>query len=163
MTRIGLTIATAWLVAVQVSADTITLRDQAFVQGPSVRLGDIAEIRGENAAALADIELIQAASPGSVKRLSAGLVESRLSAEGFSGDEIAVEGARSIAATTMHLDVTRGMLAEDLRDHIARSMPWATDAAMIDVAPPARSTMLVMYDDTDVAVFQTPGWFAAAP
>ena len=137
MDRTSLRITAAWLVASMAAADTVTLRDAAFVQGPAVRLGDVAEIQGENAAVLAELELIQAASPGSVKRLTASLVESRLYAEGFGAAEVSVEGARSIAATTMHLDVTREMLAEDLRAYIEREMPWELDAAMIDVAMPA--------------------------
>jgi flagella basal body P-ring formation protein FlgA len=118
-------------------ADTVNLRAEAFVSGPSVRLGDIAEIRGENAAVLAGIEIVPAASPGSIKRLSAGVVESRLHAEGFDSTGVKVEGARNIAATTMHLDVTRGMLAEDLRAYILREMPWDAHAATVDVIPPA--------------------------
>ncbi len=137
MTRLRVYMTAAWLVAFAAGADTVTLRDQAFVPGPAVRLGDVADIRGENAAALANVELVPAATPGSVTRLTAGLVESRLHAEGFSSDAVEVSGARSIAATTMHLDVTRGMLSEDLRAHIAREMPWEMDAAMIEVVTPA--------------------------
>lgn len=133
--RIG-RVVTAMLAASVACADTVTLRSEAFVTGPSVRLGDIAEIRGENAAALAQIEIMPAASPGSVKRLSAGIVSSRLHAEGF-GPDVRVEGASSVTATTAHLEVTRGMLAEDLRAYILREMPWDIDAAMVDIVPPA--------------------------
>ena len=136
MIRIRVRFAAAWLIAASAAADTVTLRDQAFVQGPTVRLGDVAEIHGENAAALADVELVQSAPPGSIKRLTASLVESRLHAEGF-GAAVSVDGARNIAATTMHLEVSRGMLAEDLRAYIEREMPWDMDAAMIDVVMPA--------------------------
>jgi flagella basal body P-ring formation protein FlgA len=126
----------AWVATAATFADTVTLRSDALVSGPSVKLGDVAEIRGENAAALADIELVSAANPGSAKRLSAGLVESRLYAEGFSSDDIDLEGSRNVTATTMHLDITRGMLAEDLRAHILREMPWDIDAATVDVMAP---------------------------
>lgn len=137
MIRLTLTALTVWLVAPAIWADTVTLRTEAYIQGPAVRLGDVADIQGENAAALANIELLPAASPGSVKRLSAGLVESRLLAEGFDPNAVDVDGARNIAATTLHLDVTRGMLAEDLRAHILREMPWDIDAATVDVVAPA--------------------------
>ncbi len=132
-------------------ADTVTLRGEAFVTGPAVRLGDIADIRGENAAVLAQIEITPAATPGSVKRLSAGIVSSRLHAEGF-GADVTVEGASSVAATTAHLDVTRGMLAEDLRAYILREMPWDVDAAMVDIVPPAGDFRV---PDGDVAIAWT--------
>ena len=60
------------------AADSLTLHEEAYVKGPKVYLGDVADIEGENAVDLAMVEVASAALPGASKRLNAALVASRI-------------------------------------------------------------------------------------
>jgi flagellar basal body P-ring formation protein FlgA len=118
-------------------ADKLVLKEEAYVRGPKVLLGDIARIEGENADALARIELMTAANPGDSKQMSAALVSTRLEHAGFDRLDVQVEGAPRVRATTLHLEVTPAQLSESLRDYIQTNMPWDLQDAMIDVQAPA--------------------------
>lgn len=118
-------------------ADTVTLRSEAYVRGPQVKLADLASIDGEHADVLGDLDVTVAASPGAAKRISAALVESRVRGAGFDAAQVEVKGAPVISATTLHLEITPGMLTEDLRAYIRREMPWEPSAALVDVNAPA--------------------------
>lgn len=131
------TLAALLFAAHQSHADTITLREQVFVKGPRVTLGDLATIEGEDAAYLKTIEIGPAASPGSARRLNAALVRSRLIEGGFSDEQFDIRGSRHVLATTRHLEITRGTIAEALREFVRREMPWEIESAIVEVAPPA--------------------------
>lgn len=121
------------------AADTVTLKDDVYVKGPKISLGDVAQVEGENANVLAAIEITAAAVPGGAKQVTAGLVESQLRNSGYDTGQLRVEGARAVRATTMHLEVSREMIAEDLRRFIETEMPWAPDQAMVDVELPMQN------------------------
>jgi flagella basal body P-ring formation protein FlgA len=121
-------------------ADKITLREEAFVKGPKVTLGDIAEIEGVNAPALASVELAPAAQPGAAKYVDAALAVSRARLSGVETPiEICPTGAKRTKATTLHLEVTREMVAEELRSFIQTAMPWNPSETEIEVEPPTQS------------------------
>lgn len=125
------------LLAPHASADKLVLKEEAFVRGPKVLLGDIARIEGENADALALIELTTAANPGDSKQMSAALVSTRIEHAGYDRLAVQVEGAPRVRATTLYLEVTPAQLSESLREFIMTSMPWDLQDALIDVqAPP---------------------------
>ena len=119
-------------------AHTITLKPEAFVKGPEVLLGDVAEIQGPEAESLAAISLMPAALPGSTTHIHTALVESRLDQSGVDAERVAIRGPMRAAATTRYLDITREMIAADLRNHIALEMPWDPARAMVEVAPPSQ-------------------------
>lgn len=116
--------------------DTVTLLDEVYVKGPKLLLSDIADIRGENVARLADIEVAPAAQPGALRRVNAAFVRSRMRAAGIDEEIVDVVGARQVTAKTMYLDVTRDMIADDLRRFIEREMPWDHDDTIIEIARP---------------------------
>ncbi len=130
----------AWLMILAVTpavfADTVTLRDEAYVRGPQVKLAELAEIDGEHADALRDLDIVGAAAPGVAKRISLALVESRVRSAGFDAAQVAVKGAPAVSATTMCLEITPGMITEDLRAYIRKEMPWDPSAALVDVTAP---------------------------
>lgn len=119
-----------------VAEDRVSLREEVFVKGPKVVLGDIAEVRGDNAAYLASIEVGQAATPANSTVVNIALVKSKLNAAGITG--VTVEGAPRVTARTMYLDITKGMVSDALREFIEIEMPWQIDATTIEIAPPSQ-------------------------
>ena len=115
------------------AADTLVLRDEAYVKGPQVLLGEIADIEGEMAPVLKTIDLGTAALPGDYKRLNASLVESRIRGAGVDLANLEVKGAAAVRATTLHLEITADMLANSLREFIEASMPWDPLNTEIDI------------------------------
>ena len=75
------------------ATDTLVLKDEAYVRGPRVLLGEVAEIEGTLAPELESIELGTAALPGDSKRLNAALVESRIRNAGLDLSDVEVSGA----------------------------------------------------------------------
>jgi len=114
----------------------VVFREEAYVKGPVVRLGEIAEIEGAGAAALSEVEIVAAAQPGSSKRLDAGLVAARLRNAGYDRLEVEVKGAKSVEAKTLHQEITPDMIAGDLRAYIEQSMPWDPLVTEVEVVPP---------------------------
>lgn len=117
------------------AAGTLVLRDEAYVKGPQVLLGEVADIEGELASVLKEIDLGTAALPGDSKRLNAALVESRIRNAGVDLASIEVKGAPAVRATTMHLEINADMLANSLREFIEASMPWDPANTEIDILP----------------------------
>ncbi len=134
MGRITILAAAVALASACALGDTLTLHQEAFVKGPKVLLGEVADIDGENATSLAAIELGSAPQPGQSRQLNAALVESRLRNAGLK--EIAVKGASSVRATTLHTEVTPDMIAESLRVFIQSQMPWNADSTEINITLP---------------------------
>ncbi|MBI5094108.1 MAG: flagellar basal body P-ring formation protein FlgA [Candidatus Hydrogenedentes bacterium] len=130
------------LAAALAEADTLTIKREAFVKGPKVFLGDIASITGEHAEPLAALEVAPAASPGGFKNFDAAYLMSRIQNAGYTPEELKVSGAPSVKATTMHLEVTQDMVAEDLRRFIETQMPWDAAQAQIDVTAPSQEIVV---------------------
>lgn len=120
----------------------VTLREQAYVKGPQVALRDVADIEGDDAGALYGLEIMPAAPPGNVRRIHASLLRSRLVTSGYEPHEFEIAGADSVNATTLHVELSREMVAEDLRRFIQSEMPWDSTEATIDVTPPPNNLML---------------------
>ena len=118
--------------------DTVTFRAEAYVRGPTLTLGDLADIAGERAQELAAIEVAPAAMPQGSKRLDTGLVMARLRHAGIDTDGLNLEGARAVRATTLHQEVTPAMIADSLRRFIEDAMPWDPQATTVDVAEPTQ-------------------------
>ncbi|MFP4502057.1 MAG: flagellar basal body P-ring formation chaperone FlgA [Candidatus Hydrogenedentota bacterium] len=126
-------LAALLLYAGAAAADTLTLKSEAFVRGPRVLLGEVAEIEGTRAPELASIELGSAALPGDSKRLQAALVEARIRNAGLDLGDVEVHGAHAVRATTLHMEVTRTMLTSALRAYIESEMPWNPEHAEINI------------------------------
>ncbi len=142
------TIGLGCLVSMESSADIVTLRTTAYVKGPSVLLGDIADIEGEHAATLSVVAVTPAAMPGMSKRFTASLVESRLDSAGFN-EGIELRGPNRVVATTRHLEVSDEMIAEDLRQYIQLEMPWSPQDTIVDIVAPAQGLVV---SDGDVTL-----------
>ena len=72
MTGLLLAIAAIASAEEQPSGNTVVLHQEVYVKGPAVHLSDIADIKGDAATVLGDIELIPAASPGRSRLLCCG-------------------------------------------------------------------------------------------
>lgn len=117
-------------------ADVVTFKEEAYVKGPKVLLGDVADIEGEDAVELASIELMDAARPGAQKRLQAALVEARLRSAGFDTSALDMQGATSVVTTTLSLEISGQEVAESLMHYIKETMPWELDSTQIEVTAP---------------------------
>jgi len=122
--------------------DTVTLKEEAQVKGPQVTLGDVAEVEGENTESLRAVELTPAASPGASKRVDATVVASRLKAAGVKPQDIEIKGSRSVSVTTLHQEVTREMIADQLGHFIESQMPWDAAKTEIHVSLPLQDLLV---------------------
>lgn len=131
------------LMATQAFAlNVVKLREEAYVKGPRVSLGDVADIQGDDAEVLAGLEVVPAASPGNVKRIHASLLRSRLVTSGYDADQFEITGAESVNATTLCIELSKDMLIDDLRRFVVSEMPWDAADATVDVdAPPSGLTL----------------------
>lgn len=158
MTRLTTLIIALSLSGWFATADTITLKHEAYVNGPKVLLGDVAYIEGENAEALRSIEVARAALPGASRRIDMSLVRSRIQNAGYDQDSFEVNSKqRAVTATTMHLDLSKELLAENLRDHIEVNMPWDPEDTLIDIVPPT-SKILIADGDFNIIWRTNPAY-----
>ncbi len=155
----GIRVAVAWgatmFVAAWAMGETVTLKEEVYVRGPKVLLGEVAIVEGDDAEFLKTIEIAPAALPGATRRLNAALVRSQLTKYGVDESELKFQGSRQVRATTMHLAITKGMIAEGLREYIRREMPWDPDATVVEVMSPA-SDFLVSDGDVDFRWIPNP-------
>tara|TARA_R110001592_G_scaffold42248_4_gene137271 strand:- start:748 stop:1653 length:906 start_codon:yes stop_codon:yes gene_type:complete len=117
------------------SAEVLQLKEEAYIKGPNVYLGDLVEVdEGELADRLATLEISPAARPGDSKNFNASLVEARIKTAGLEG--VSVEGSGKVRATTMHIDISKEMMAASLHDHIEMEMPWDPENTEVDIPLP---------------------------
>ena len=138
--------ASAFIVVLTLSCgafgDTVTFRAETYVRGPTLTLGDLADITGERAQELAAIEVAPAAMPQGSKRLDTGLVMARLRHAGIDTEGLSLKGAGAVRATTLHQEVTPAMIADSLRRFIENAMPWDPQATTVDVAEPMQGLIV---------------------
>lgn len=67
--RVALPLLCAALSLQALAQGTVTVKDSAYVKGPKILLGDVADITGDNAEKLAQVEVAPAALPGTAKRI----------------------------------------------------------------------------------------------
>ncbi|MCP4644414.1 MAG: flagellar basal body P-ring formation protein FlgA [bacterium] len=115
--------------------DEVQLKSEAYVRGPKVYLGEVADIRGANAKALASVEVMGAPAPGDSKRLESALLEARLRHAGVESGSLRLNGPRSVVVKTLHIEVSPEMLSEDLRQFIESQIPWDPRQSLIDITP----------------------------
>jgi len=121
---------------VATAEEVIELREAAFVKGPKLYLGDVADIEGEDADALAMIEIGNAPRPGDTRDLHASLVTARLRNAGIELADFSIKGPAKVRTTTLHREITREEIAESLQQFIELEMPWAIQNATVDVQRP---------------------------
>lgn len=116
----------------------IELREEAYANGDSVRLGDISDLSNNTIPRLEDMEISSVPSPGDTKRIDSALIEARLRNAGLERDDFELGGARHVRITAMHLEISSRMIRDDLHNFIENSMPWDKEEATIDVDAPSR-------------------------
>lgn len=121
---------------------TVTLKSEAYVSGPVVTVADVAVVKGPNAETLGAVEIVDAAAPGSSRRIDASLLENRIQRAGYDDTEIEVTGIARTMATTLHLEIQGSDLTENLREFVHTSMPWDPENTVIDIVPPGGTTVV---------------------
>jgi flagella basal body P-ring formation protein FlgA len=116
--------------------DTITLKPEAYVKGPRITLGDIADIGGDRADSLGEVEIVSAAPPGETRRVEKFLVQARLKTAGVAGDSFDLRGASSVSARTLHLELSHDVVEKNLRAYLEHEMPWKKEDAVVEVVVP---------------------------
>lgn len=135
----------AWvgaLVCAAAHGTTVELKEDVYVKGPKLYLGDLAKIGGKDLEALASLEMGAAAAAGSTKRLSASIVRARIRRAGFPEEQVPVTGSDTVRATTLHMELPRDVIAEDLRRYIQAEMPWDPADTILQVDPPYKDIIL---------------------
>jgi flagella basal body P-ring formation protein FlgA len=133
LTMVLLSAGTAWSEAV------VQLKDEAFIKGPKVMLGDLVEVdEGLLSERLAEVEISPAALPGGSRNFSASLVAARMRTAGVK--DVSVTGSPRVRATTLHIDISREMMAASLENHIELEMPW----------DPARTEIEIPFPGSDI-------------
>lgn len=153
--RLLLLLLLALLLTGLAHADVLTLKEEAYVKGPKVLLGEIADIEGEDKELLGAIELGDAAQPGSQKKLNAALVQARLKSAGV--PDVELHGALAVTATTLHSELGRMEIAQSLENHIRDTMPWDQQRTQIEVAP-ANFDITLPEGQVDLAWSAQPGF-----
>ena len=128
--------------AMNAAADTITLKEEAYIRGPRVTLGEVADVVGENAAALNAVELAPAAPPGDLRRLGSALIQARLKAAGFPAESFEIRGAANVLAKTLQNEITPDVVEQNLRAFIEHQMPWQPENTVINVDVPAQRVVV---------------------
>ncbi|NIA15425.1 MAG: flagellar basal body P-ring formation protein FlgA [Nitrospiraceae bacterium] len=121
---------------------TITFHEEAYVKGPKVTLGEIADIAGDNAGALSGIEVDSAAAPRNSRRIDSRMVLARMRAAGIETSAFEVKGAKLIRTTTLHREVSPEEMADSLRAYVDKNMPWDPLDSEVSIAPPAQGIVV---------------------
>lgn len=114
----------------------VTLKQDAYVKGKKVLLGEIATIEGPDASALAGIQITASAIPGSARRIDASLLRSRIANAGYKDASVALKGTPRVTATTLSMELSSEILSEELRNHLYDTMPWAVEDTQMDILIP---------------------------
>ena len=128
---------------------TVTLREEALVVGPSITLGEVAEIEGADADALADVEISDAAQPGSTRRLARSLVALRVRNAGLTDREVLLQGPATVLATTSYREIAPEEIVRSLRAHVLAEMPWKPELTEIDIPMP-RDALIIPDADYEI-------------
>jgi flagella basal body P-ring formation protein FlgA len=102
-----------------------------------VVLGDVADVKGEAAEVLADMEVATAPLPKQSKRFQSGFIMARLERGGAALEGVEVTGADMVKVTTMHQEISAEAVERSLREQVVAAMPWAEDQAVVEVSAPS--------------------------
>ncbi len=118
------------------AANTLTLHNEAYVNGPKITLGDIAEIQGVHAVQLSTIELGAAPLPGGSRFFNAALVSSRIRSAGIDAAAVEIGGAGQVRAIAVGNELDQGFVEESLLAYLAENMPWQPGDAEVTISMP---------------------------
>jgi flagella basal body P-ring formation protein FlgA len=105
----------------------ITVRPQAFVEGPQITVGDVAEIHGDGPSTVAKIRQIvigQSPPAGEERNVPAGYIMTRLKQHGFSDADVEIEGPEKIRITRAFQRIEPRDVETAVMQAIQQHMPW---------------------------------------
>lgn len=121
---------------------TITLHEEALVEGPTITLGDLASLSGDGGDSLARIEINPAPVPGNSRNLTASLIEARIRNAGLEPGAFEVRGPRVVKTTRAHQTLSHRRIEQELEHHILMEMPWDPALAVVDLMVPEQELTL---------------------
>jgi flagella basal body P-ring formation protein FlgA len=135
-------------IAAVAMADDATLRDGVRVDGDSVTLGDIADLNGNYAQSLADVEVATFANGQSELKLNRLAVRQQLTDAGVHWGKLSLRGLQSIRITRTTRTVSDAVPAETVSDTVSADDPGAASANPLTVAVEAAPADVAPNDQT---------------
>lgn len=124
----------ALILAGAAHAATVVLPEEGCVTGARVMLGDIAKVQGDDAEAVAAIDLGPAPAPGLSRVINAAFIHARAKPAGIPPASIVLKGAAQVKVTALHAEITRDMVVDNLRQHIETHMPVGSAETEIEIS-----------------------------
>jgi flagellar basal body P-ring formation protein FlgA len=106
---------------------TITIRPQAFVEGPQITIGDVAEIHGDVPGTVAKVRQIvigQSPPAGEERNMHGGYIITRLKQHGFYDDDVEVNGPEKIRITRAFQRIESRDVETAILRAIQQHMTW---------------------------------------
>lgn len=128
------TLAVVFSTSFLADAVTLTFKEKAFVKGPAIRLGELAEIEGDETNALTDLEIGPAAPPQNSRQLNTDLIVARIKNAGVDTGGLDVKGPSVVQATTMHQEISSEVITESLQKYIEEHVSCNAEDANIELA-----------------------------
>ncbi len=115
-------------------ATRVDLYEKGEVSGGLIRLGDIAEIAGDQSELvekLRQVTIMKAPSPGESRQIKADSVKSRLRQKGFDLSGILVAGSKPVEIVRRYQEADMDQIEQAVRDFIQDRLLAGTDSARI--------------------------------
>lgn len=106
---------------------TITIRPQAFVEGPQITIGDVAEIHGDVPSTVSRVRQIvigQSPPAGEERNVHGGYIITRLKQHGLYDDDVVVEGPEKIRITRAFQRIESREVETAVRRAMQQHMTW---------------------------------------
>jgi flagella basal body P-ring formation protein FlgA len=103
----------------------LTLKTAALVDGESVRLGDVAELKGNDVhGAILETEVGRSPRPGQTRFVSADYIRIRLRQAGFDTDTMTFKGPQDVKVSRPSASMPVGRIRTAVETAIRSRMPW---------------------------------------
>lgn len=113
---------------------SIVVRDTAIVDGPEIRIGNVADVHGAAADAVATIQGIvvgQAPPAGQERILQAAYLATRLRQHGFQPEDVVITGPSRVAVTRAAQRIETGEIEAAVVQAIHARMPWKVEQTTV--------------------------------
>jgi flagella basal body P-ring formation protein FlgA len=123
----------------------VSLRPDSTVRGPEIRLGEIADVQGGDAAAIERLRAVQVAKaplPGLTRSLDASYLKARLRMAQVDMAGLVLDFPPTVSVTTVGQQISAADLISAVREHILAARP--EDALRLSVQPSATPPPLLV-------------------
>ncbi len=144
----------SWNCSFASAKTTVRVLEHAQVSSKLIRLGEISEIKGEDALLsekLKAIVLGKAPQPGETRSISAHYIESKVRQNGIDSTAIILNLPETIGVVSEAVVISPEKVEKIIRQFILKKMPWDPEQASIRISPPKSITLpagKIAYDVT---------------